>query len=250
MFGRYQKIADDTMRQLDDNSDLVIATEKLVKSTKYYEEGGLDFRINEKHNTNAGISVEMLTSNEAIEKYGLLYGDVCVLNFASAKRAGGGFLRGAVAQEETLARSSNLYPSLVEQYEFYKNPKAPYYTDKVIYSPEVSFFKNDEGYQIEPNICSVITCAAPNLNVDGWDLKTLETKFLERIEKVFQVAIMNNEENLILGAWGCGVFKNPPKMVSEKFEIMLNKYAKYFTRIVFAIPDERNFKIFRDNITC
>lgn len=84
--------------------------------------------------------------------------------------------------------------------------------------------------------------------VNGWDLETLKVKFLERIEKVFQIAIVNDHETLILGAWGCGVFKNPPEMVAECFNIMLDKYSKFFTKIVFAIPDDKNFNVFNDII--
>jgi len=243
-------IAEDTIRHIWENESLI--TEYITKMTEYYPEGNAGFDLKQLHdptgklNTNAEISVEQLTSLQAIEKYP---NEFCILNFASAKNPGGGFLKGALAQEETLARSSNLYPALVEQEKFYRNPKAPYYTDRVIYSPDVLFFKNDDGHYIEPIPCSVITCAAPNLNAEGWDLETLKITFLERIEKVFQIAIMNNEENLILGAWGCGVFKNPPEMVAEQFVHMLNKYKRYFTKIVFAIPDEKNFNVF-NNIIC
>ena len=48
------------------------------------------------------------------------------LNFASAKHPGGGFLSGARAQEESLARSSGLYACLVDNsmYEFHRARKA------------------------------------------------------------------------------------------------------------------------------
>src|SRR5688500_2570515 len=39
--------------------------------------------------------------------------DVMCLNFASAKNPGGGFLGGALAQEECIARASALYPCLL-----------------------------------------------------------------------------------------------------------------------------------------
>ena len=39
--------------------------------------------------------------------------DVLCLNFASAKNPGGGFLGGSQAQEESLARSTGLYPCLL-----------------------------------------------------------------------------------------------------------------------------------------
>lgn len=52
-----------------------------------------------------------------------LEGKVAVLNFFSARNPGGGFLKGSNAQEEALARSSDLYCYLKNHNEFYQNPK-------------------------------------------------------------------------------------------------------------------------------
>lgn len=71
-----------------------------------------------------------------------------VLNFASAKNPGGGFLNGAQAQEESLARSSALYRSLLkcsEYYEFHRSHKSLLYSDRIIYSPACPVFKTDDG---------------------------------------------------------------------------------------------------------
>src|SRR5260370_3977443 len=49
--------------------------------------------------------------------------DVLCLNFASAKHPGGGFLGGARAQEESLARSSGLYPCIARMQGMYQANK-------------------------------------------------------------------------------------------------------------------------------
>src|SRR5919108_730072 len=74
-------------------------------------------------------------------------GDPCCLNFASAKHPGGGFLGGARAQEETLARASGLYASLVgnPMYAFHKAQDDPMYSNYAIYAPDVPVLRTDEG---------------------------------------------------------------------------------------------------------
>lgn len=250
MYERYKKIADDTIEHIWSKENATY-TEYISKLSKYYPEGELNFNLNDpfKKSQSPRLIVEPITSLEAIHKYGT---DMVVLNFASAKHPGGGFLRGAVAQEESLARSSNLYPSLLEQQEFYQNNQPPYYNDKVIYTPDVLFFKDDDGnYVAEEKRCSVITCAAPNLNGGNYDMETVRIEFLKRIEKVLQVAILNEERNIILGAWGCGVFRNPPDMVADCFATVLNilGYKNYFENIIFAIPtfpDDKNYQAFKN----
>jgi uncharacterized protein (TIGR02452 family) len=90
-----------------------------------------------------------------------------VLNFASAKNPGGGFLKGSQAQEESLARSSGLYQSLLrcpEYYEFNRNSRSLLYSNHIIYSPGCPVFRTDDGTLLdEPYCVDFITSPAPNL---------------------------------------------------------------------------------------
>ena len=60
---------------------------------------------------------------------------------------------------------------------------------------------------------------------------------LNKIRTIFNIAIDQEVDNLILGALGCGAFKNPPKHVAELFQQVLSEppYRGRFNRIVFAI---------------
>ncbi len=72
--------------------------------------------------------------------------NVCILNFASAKNPGGGFMSGASAQEESLTRSSSLYTSLAKDmtmYSYNRNQNSFLYSDYMIYSPDVLFWFDD-----------------------------------------------------------------------------------------------------------
>lgn len=182
-----------------------------------------------------------------------------VLNFASAKNPGGGFIGGASAQEESLARSSSLYASLIKNismYEFNRSNKTFLYSDYVIYSPEVVFWFDDNGNSFSrPIIIDIITSPAPNKGAmlqhnRIQELELLEDVFRKRINKILGLALHQNVECLILGAWGCGVFRNETEEVARLFKEVINEnYANKFKKIVFAIYDQsankNNFNKFK-----
>ena len=113
---------------------------------------------------------------------------VAVLNFANPHYAGGGVEHGAMAQEECLCRSSNLYPCLFASvaqtgyYQFHRNRADHLFTDRVVYTPDVVVFKDDQPVpQLLPRAqwfrVDVLTCAAPYLgepvHISPSDLKAL-----------------------------------------------------------------------------
>lgn len=170
------------------------------------------------------------------------------LNFASAKNAGGGFLTGAQAQEESLARSSGLYPCLLQAPQYYERNRAnrsTIYLDLLIYSPLVPFFRNDEGELLEqPVLASVITAPAPNagavLQNEPQNAGAIEPALRRRAELVLTIAQAHGIERLILGAWGYGVFRNDPKLVAAVFADLLKptgKFSNVFSQVVFAVFD-------------
>jgi len=170
---------------------------------------------------------------------------VALLNFASAKKPGGGFLNGSQAQEETIARSSGLYPCLTkfdkEYYELHKKqgPKL-LYTHTMIYSPGVPVFRDDRTTKFldEPYQVDIITAAAPNASKGK--SPDHDKIFKNRIERVFSLAYSKDAEVLVLGAWGCGVFKNKYANVAKMFADTLQRYHGAFLHITFALPDARS----------
>ena len=175
---------------------------------------------------------------------------VIALNFASAKNPGGGFLNGVNTQEESLARSSSLYSSLIQKKEMYEENKKKsnngLYSDYMIYSPSISVFRTDTGNIVKPYPVSFIT--SPSVNA-GIVPKHLESKVPEtmqkRIEKILAVALENGYDTIVLGAFGCGVFKNPPKQVAKYFKDALNspKFKGQFKKVTFAIYDTTPAKV-------
>ena len=218
------------------------------ENSKYYTSEALDVIINDLSlNENYSTAIEVkhedsissiIRLNEEGEK------NIMCLNFASAKNPGGGFLNGALAQEESLAVSSSLYACQMNCFDFYqthRDMKSCVYTDGMIYSPNVPVFRNNKGDLLESYInVDFVTSAAVNTGVVI--RKELEKEMLipnlmlKRIEKVLSLCVKNDNRTLILGAWGCGVFQNDPNVMAQLFyEQLSGKFKNQFKRVVFAI---------------
>ena len=206
--------------------------------------------IEKRLNNKQIIIVDEIDSVGAIFKYSNVNEITAVLNFASYNNPGGNFINGSKAQEECLCHESYLYNVLKGRIGYYKinhkNKNKCLYTDRALYSPNVRFMK-----ECKDVFCDVITCAAPNktaakkyCNVsDEENSKVLK----ERIEFVLKIAQDNGVDNLILGAYGCGVFGQDPLEVAKIFKEFLAGKYKCFNKVIFAIPNrlEMNYRCFK-----
>lgn len=198
-------------------------------------------------------------------------GFVGVLNFASSTNPGGGVTKGSTAQEECLCRCSNLYLTLYQEkcireyYNINKKYMSNLGSDAIIYSRNVYVFK-DKDYNMLPVkdrfYVDVLTCAAPNLrenprnqyNSDASEEKLTLTDeelyniHVKRARNILNVAIKNEDDYLILGAFGCGAFRNNPEIVAKAYKDVLQDYMYCFKVIDFAIIDGKssnNYEIFK-----
>jgi uncharacterized protein (TIGR02452 family) len=176
---------------------------------------------------------------------------VCCLNFASAKNPGGGFLGGSQAQEESLALSSALYASLLKQTQYYdynRHNRSSLYSDYMIYSPDVPVFRNDEGGLIAPPyLVSFITSPAVNAGAvklnEPQNVNEIHPTLVRRAEYILAAAAHQQCDALVLGAWGCGVFKNDVHDIANIWYHYLNNsenYNKRFKQITFAVLDRND----------
>ncbi|MEY9934237.1 uncharacterized protein (TIGR02452 family) [Catenulispora sp. GP43] len=190
------------------------------------------------------------TSTQAGQRLALAEGakDVAILNFASARNPGGGYLGGARAQEEDLCRSSALYTTLLEARDYYDAHRADRdtrYSHRVIFSPGVPVYRDratrllDRPYQL-----SYLTSPAPNAGAlarhEPSALDEIEGLLTERAGRVLAVAAHHGVQTLVLGAWGCGVFRNDPTTVARVFRGHLTEGGSFegrFARVVFAVYD-------------
>jgi len=208
----------------------------------------------------ADVIVENLDTVSAIVKYGKTSLKVCALNMASPKWAGGGVATGARAQEECLFRCSDLFDTVTQ--DLY-----PLRDNHFLYTQDAAFIKDKDYNVMDDVVCDVITIAAVNLNKDSYYDKVKEeyvnvitdkednyydlTK--QKIRSIFLECRENRVNNIVLGAWGCGVFKNDPKDIAKMFKDVLvgEGYDHYFRNVVFAVINDKNsvdnnYEIFKE----
>lgn len=191
------------------------------------------------------IIVENISTIDAIRKL-ILEGKekIGVLNFASAKNPGGGFLNGAKAQEESLAASSTLYRTLIVHEEYYRENRrcnSMIYTNHAIYSPDVVFFRDGSFRLTEPVKASVLTLPAVNMGQviqKGEDVETAKKAMKQRMKLALAIFAKKGAKKLVLGAYGCGVFRNDPKDVAIWWKELLDtEMGKYFDLVFHAVLD-------------
>lgn len=177
-----------------------------------------------------------------------------VLNFASFNHPGGGFINGALAQEEALCQASTLYLQLKNRPEYAEhqaiNTRGKYNSD--MFTSETWFIRDSKNSLVQkPAKAFVITSAAPNFRV--WDIENNSSEAIdtidERVERIIKLFVLNKCRNIILGAFGCGVFQNDPYIIANSFKKYCTKYSGYFDKILFSIYDRKgssNFDVFRE----
>ena len=264
----------DTKMLYTTNSALAGSIANSIASTVFYAPGIIPEKGRPRFSTDMRVSVTRHRSLDAA----LLHcnrtpgSKVAVLNFASATNPGGGVAKGSKAQEEALCRCSTLFPVLNTQelqekfYRFHQEHQDTRYTDACIYTPGITVFKTDTSIpeRLSPEYwrqVDVISCAAPNLRKvpynkmnpgTGPAIPVSDRELLEihttRGRKIFRVAVANGVDTLILGAFGCGAFKNSPSVVARAYRGILEEFDGYISKVEFAVycppGDDTNYRAF------
>ncbi|KAI8978251.1 hypothetical protein BD414DRAFT_421992 [Trametes punicea] len=285
---RLKKIAEDSLQAIKEGYytlnghiyDLGVPTTISKQQTQYYAPESLlsvwircpNQTTNENCSTNFSI-LEASTLKGARLLHDALRPDnpdeplprIGVLNFASAMKAGGGFLTGAQAQEESIARSSTLYPSLMTRtaQTFYtlhnRDSKGGYYSHAMIYSPGVTVFRNDSGDWVEPIQVDVLTSPAvnagivrstPHGRVAGPEVEVkIEEVMRERMARILYLFEIKGVKSLVLGSFGTGVFRNNVKTIATIWaDLLMGDNARFresFDHVVFAILGKETYEEFK-----
>lgn len=256
MYNRFSnaEIFEDTKNHYETDNTLKDIVHKSMARQRFISEKAAISISVQPENSRAQVKVSGKRSLEAAEFYAKQGKKVCVLNFASATNPGGGVVRGSSAQEECLCRCTTLYPCLNSNelwtwfYAPHRKAANQLYNNDCIYTPQVCVFKSDTRFpEMLPRnewwFTDIISCAAPNLREKpGTDNKAvkisnaeLEELLTSRIRRIFQLAAANENDVLILGAFGCGAFRNPPELVARVFRKVMEEYIGCFDTIEYAV---------------
>ena len=250
----------DTQQFYSTNPALMAAVEASRKNTKLYDAGaapGFPDGVNKA----GAVTVTKSRTYEAAMRLSDTYPGrkIAVLNFASATKPGGGVINGSSAQEESLCRCSTLYPTLDRRFlwqSYYDVNRAAgdvLHTDACSDSPGSVICKTDENFpermpQEDWVTVDVISCAAPNLrntpanlyNPENGQAVSILPADLQRLHEqraraILAVAADNGVDILVLGAFGCGAFRNDPRVVAKAYANVMKDCRRYFNLIEFAI---------------
>ena len=268
------KIFENTVWMCENNQKLM---DKIKNSMAYNkvisEKNADDILQNLTHETGkeAEIIVSKKRSFEAASAYRGKH--ISVLNFASATNPGGGVTKGASAQEECLCRVSTLYKCIsaseITEAFHKKHWRAlktgemdSFYNDDCIQTCNVTVFKSDTAKTVllpekDWFDVDVISCAAPNLrrmsqHDKQWKKNVTDQELLDiykkRINRVLDIARYAKSEVVILGAFGCGAFANPPELVAKAMHASIDEHKYDFETIELAVycplRDTSNYEVF------
>ena len=249
----------DTMSWVQSDPDLAASIKKAKKNTNVYYEEDYPY-IDDYGDRRMAVTV---TGDRSFQAAMRLHREnpeakIAVMNFANAFHPGGGVTEGASAQEECLCRTSTLYPLLYRRtlrdsfYRYHQNLKSLNATDTLIYTEGVVICKTDEDLpkrmpKEDWVTVDVITIAAP-------DLRLIDDRFFEQSEDsyrmskaelfgyhvkraihMFTCAAANKADILVLGAFGCGAFRNDPTVVANAYKTAMSVFPKVFDKIEFAV---------------
>ena len=168
---------------------------------------------------------------------------VAVLNMANPTHPGGSWMGGYMAQEESLFLRSSLMLALdpleypLDEYDCY-------------YSRDVTVFRDNakSGYaflapeaQWKLDVASVCAVNMARETEQFGPKHRVRTGL--KLFALFNALVRNGIDTVVLGAFGCGILRNPPSEVAEIFKDLITFYAGHFDKIYFAIMDSNSEKI-------
>mmetsp|Transcript_13649 Transcript_13649/g.26470 ORF Transcript_13649/g.26470 Transcript_13649/m.26470 type:complete len:833 (+) Transcript_13649:27-2525(+) len=180
------------------------------------------------------------------KKYGVVY---AALNMANAYMPGGGYVEGMVAQEENMFRRTSchffidrkelqpneLYPQHMtdlingEHHRVYLDTQRPRVCIRGSEATRYRWFETDEIFPFFE-----LRSAADDLRGLGSHAFN-ESSSRRKIEAQFETLKQHGVRHVVLSAFGCGAFGNPPDRIAAIYKEAIAKYNQDLDHVVFAV---------------
>lgn len=249
----------------DSGKTILLEMEGMIEGTECYHHE-LPSQTIHVGNSETQICIEDQDCLETAEHLILQGYSPILLSFANAHHPGGSVTSGAIAQEETICRRSTLIRSIYTLepnyashfgYPFKEGNGYPLinHNYSVIYSPAVTVFKQGKECTLmeHPFRIAIISCAALHLasknlpqelkpDFNGHLSDEAKRITLNKIRTIFRLGLMHGHDAMILGAFGCGAFRNPPDDIAAMFHAVLGEteFKHKFRLVCFSILADPN----------
>lgn len=228
---------------------------EMISNTRFYSDRVDVSNVPNQENETA-IQVDNIDCLLAAQKLTKLGYNPAVLNMASRQNPGGGVYHGAGAQEENLFRRSNLYRSMFQfapYAELYGlHPSSDQYPlDRNfggVYTPNAIVFRGTEreGYPLLDEPYKMSFVAVPGMNRPQLGHGLIVPELIEPIKNkmrtIFRIGLKHGHDSLVLGALGCGAFRNPPRHIAKLFHEVIEEveFKNRYRLLYFAILEDHN----------
>ncbi len=192
------------------------------------------------------VTVVNANATQAVLENGRGYAQFCdlaLLDFASFVNPGGGYIRGAFAQEECLCADSFLYNVLKEKHSWYqenrrRNINCELYRNRGLVVPAVRFERGKMHAYAD-----VLVVAAPNAKRARAEYSLSDAQIgsamRDRVRFVLALCDEIGRTKLVAGAFGCGAFGGNAEAVAEIFREELASGRWGVEQVIFAVPESR-----------
>ncbi|MBS0650552.1 MAG: TIGR02452 family protein [Verrucomicrobia bacterium] len=187
--------------------------------------------------------------------------NVAVVNFANEDTPGGGVEHGARAQEEALCRTTGLYYSIdprLNTHLVFPNGRYKIPEFGSIFSPSVPVLRRPEGDRFQwmdgVETLHFISSAAYHPGNRPQADQARDDGMKQKIRMQVATGILHGCDALVLGAFGCGAFQNPPAVVARLTrEVLQEDFCRgAFRHVSFAVyvapgsaRDQNNLQAFQ-----
>lgn len=212
-------------------------TAATVEAARVYDEGeGRALVLPEPAHEATEAVVTRAFAPEALYRFGK--GKTVLIDPASFTRPGGAYEDGSFGPEQILCSQSNLYQVLCGVKETFHDANRDYrrgqlFTDRAAYLPDVAF---SQGAVRKADVIAIAEPLRARALENHRSERECDNALAQRIEAFMNIAVANECETLIVGAFGCGRLGWSAEHVAGLFKAWIDEHLGALGRVVFAVP--------------